>query len=141
MTTERHEPSIGKPSGVVTAELHLSRDHYRPLIHGNAVTFLGRSDHLRLVSIMIGAMRDGCVECVSDTADAIALDAEKTAVVHRMGASLSGSAFIALGSDEAEHMLAELRKLPFQVRREMVKIGTWQIKEFLDGQGPAQGWI
>ena len=141
MTTELPEQSIGKPSGTVTTELHFSRDHYRPLIQGNAMAFLGRNEHLRLVSIMIGAMRDECVECVSDTADAIALDAEATAVVHRFGASLSGSAFIPLGTEEAEKMLTELRQLPFLMRRQMVMIGAVRLKEFLDGHTPPQAWI
>lgn len=141
MTTELPEQSIGKRSGTGIAELHLSRDHYRPILQGNALAFLGRNEHLRLVTIMIGAMRDECVECVSDTADAIALDPEATAVVHRFGASLSGSAFIPVGSAEAEKMLGELARLPFLVRRQMVMIGAARLKDFLDGQTPPQALI
>jgi hypothetical protein len=120
----------------VAAELHLSRDHYRPIIHGTGTGALGRSEHLRLVCIMLGAMRDECSECVSDTADAIALDAEATAVVHRIGASVSGSTFIPYGSDEAERTLQQLAELPFLVRRQMVQIGAVKLKEYLDGTPP-----
>jgi hypothetical protein len=141
MTTEQPAPSTGTPSGTGTAELHLSRDHYRPILQGNALAFLGRNEHLRLVTIMIGAMRDECTDCVSDTADAIALDAAATAVVHRFGASLSGSTFVPLGSEEAEKMLIELNALPFLVRRQMVMIGAVRLKEFLDGQTPPQALI
>jgi hypothetical protein len=141
MTIELPEQSIGKTSGAVTADLHLSRDHYRSLIHGGATVFVGAAAHVRLVSIMIGAMRDECVECVSDTADAIALDVEATAVVHRVGAALSGSAFIAYGTSESRVMLAELQQLPFLVRRQMVTIGSARIKDFLDGGKPPQAVI
>lgn len=141
MTTESREQSIGKPSGNAAVKLHLSRDHYRPVISGGAMSHLGQTGHLRLVSIIIGAMRDECAECVSDTADAIALDAEATAVVHRIGATVSGSQFIAYDSPEADAMLIELMKLPFPIRRQMVTIGAVRIRDFLDGTTPPQAWV
>lgn len=128
-------------SSDVNSDLHLSRMHYRPLVSGNAAYVLGAPEHLRLVSIVIGAMRDGCDGCVSDTLDAIALDVEAMGAAHRVEAGLSGGVIVPYGSDEAREIMIRLAKMPFPIRRKMADLSVKKLKASLDGTPPPEAII
>lgn len=128
-------------SGDVNASLHLSRQHYRPVIGGPATPLLGEPEHLRLVSIVIGAMRDDCAGCVADTLDAIALSAEAMAVTHRLEAAVTGGHPIPHGSEEADRVVSRMQAVPFFMRRQMAEISLRRLKDSLDGDGPPQAII
>lgn len=116
--------------------MHLSSDHYRPVITGGAAAAVGTAEHLRLVSILIGAMRDECAGCVEDTTDAIALDAAATAVVHRIGAALAGTELTVSGSVENRALVQRLAVVPFPQRRQMVALGSQELRAYLDAGPP-----
>lgn len=128
-------------SSDVNHDLCVSRNHFRPILAGGALDMLGAPAHLRLFSILIGAMRDECDGCVSDTLDAIALDPAISAMVHRIGGALAGEQVIVYGTDEADEIVERLGAVPFPIRRQMVHLGARQVKAFLDDQQPPQAII
>jgi hypothetical protein len=128
-------------SSDVNASLHLSRHHYRPIIGGSAVALLGDPEHVRLMCIVIGAMRDQCPSCVSDTLDAIALSAEAMAVTHRLEAYVHGTQPMLHGSDEADRFVAKMQHVPFPMRRQMAELSLTQLREHLDGAPPPEAII
>lgn len=128
-------------SSNVNRSLHLSREHYRPVITGGAAHVLGDADHLRLVSIAIGSLRDECEPCFSDTLDAIALSADAMAVTHRIESMMGGGAPVPHGSDGADQVVARMRHVPFPMRRQMAEVSIRQLKETLDGAEPPEAII
>lgn len=114
--------------------VHLSSDHFRPVFEGAGPTLglLGAPEHVRLFTILMTAMRDGCAGCVSDTADALALDPAATAMVHRLGAAVSGlGSMTPWYSQQARATAERLAGLDFALRRSMVLAGAHQLMRTL----------
>lgn len=112
--------------------MHLSYDHYySDVISGDAVDVMGDAASIKLVATLFGTILDDCASCISDSADAVAINIDATAVLQRLYALSRGAPCMLPDHPDAEAIRQQLQHTSFDQRREMILIAANELMDNL----------
>lgn len=112
--------------------MHLASDHYyADAISGNAVGIIGDADAVMLVATLFGTLLDDCPGCISDSADAVAVNIDAAAVLQRLYALSRGAPCMLPDHPDAAAICDRLARTSFEQRKTMVLVAANELMDNL----------